>query len=235
MRSDNSDRDIFNATGGWSIIHRTRDNWEASLIQAALAHAEIPFKVDDSTEENDGKGRYVIAVPVQFEEDGLDAVMRVVEVIDRDEPSKSDIADEAAPVIRATPTDVPISVIASRAGLGEIHHIEGHGYELRVGEEPYFVVPEDAWGEFTDFSAQRQEFGILLEKEYESLHTWLREERRFGDFLRLVESTYRGSTEDDAPEDFLRAAGWMVAAIVGVGLLVLVFRWLEGMTTGANG
>ncbi|GIX07021.1 MAG: hypothetical protein KatS3mg115_1424 [Candidatus Poribacteria bacterium] len=230
-------RDIFNATGGWTIVHRTSDDWEVSLIRAALGRAEIPHKVDTPREDRNPH-LFAVGVPVEFEEEALDVIMQVVEILnaerldpkEADQPERSEAAPEAP--VRAAATDVPIRVIAAKEGLGELVHIEGHGYEIRVGPEPYYVVPEDRWEEFTDFSAQRQEFAILLEKEYERLYRWLRAQRRFGDFLRLVESTYRGTPEEDSPEDFLRAAGWMLAVILGLAAVIGLFRWIEALTTG---
>ena len=224
-------RDIFTDTGGWAVVHRVKDDWEISLIQAAFTHADLPFKVDEIVE--DGRKRVVIAVPSEAEEDATELLLRVVQVVDR-EPSAAPEPVADAPFIRAAPTDVQRTAIAARDGLGEIVHAEGYGFELAVGPEPYHVVREEDWEEFTDFSAQRQEFSILLEKEYETLHTWLKAEKRFGDFLRLVETTYRGSDED-RPEDFLRAAGWMLAVLIGIAGIVAAFRWLEGLTTGAAG
>ncbi len=224
-------RDIFTDTGGWSVVHRVADDWEVSLIQAAFAHAELPFKVEEVLE--DGRKRVVIAVPAEAEEDATELLLRVVQVVDR-EPAAAAEATDDPPFIKAAPTDVPRSIIASKEGLGEIVHAEGYGFELAVGPEPYYLVSEDDWEEFTDFSAQRQEFSILLEKEYERLHAWLKAEKQFGDFLRLVETTYRGNDED-GPEDFLRAAGWMLAVLIGIAGIVAAFRWLEGLTTGAAG
>ncbi|MAF12749.1 hypothetical protein CMK11_20050 [Candidatus Poribacteria bacterium] len=225
-------RDIFSDTGGWVVVHRAKDDWEISLIRAAFAHAELPFKVEEIVE--DGRKRVAIAVPTEAEEAATELLLRVVEVVDR-EPTPEGVQTDEAPFIRATPTDLPRTTIAAKEGLGEIVHVEGYGFELAVGPEPHYVVSEEDWEEFTDFSAQRQEFSILLEKEYETLYAWLRGEKRFGDFLRLVERTYRGNGDDDRPEDFLRAAGWMLAVLVGIAALVGVFRWLEGLTTGAAG
>ncbi|MBT5711528.1 hypothetical protein HOI71_10830, partial [Candidatus Poribacteria bacterium] len=192
----------------------------------------LPFKVEEIVE--DGRKRVAIAVPTEAEEEATELLLRVVEVVDR-EPTPDAPPPDDAPFIRATPTDLPRTTIAAKDGLGEIVHVEGFGFELGVGPEPHYVVPQEDWEEFTDFSAQRQEFSILLEKEYERLYAWLRGEKRFGEFLRLVESTYRGNGDEDRPEDFLRAAGWMLAVLAGIAALVALFRWLEGLTTSAPG
>jgi len=89
------------------------------------------------------------------------------------------------------PTVGQSALIAGREGIGEIFHILGRGYELRVGPEPYYLVEENRWEEFTDFSAQRQEFSILLKGEYPELFKWLKEEKLMAEFIKLVESTYQ--------------------------------------------
>lgn len=235
----NSERDVFNATGGWTVIHRTADDWEISLIRAAFARAQIPHKIVEERDRN-RRSRSAVAVPVEVEEEALETLLGVVDLVQA--PSPSEESEETKPpdetvsfAVRAVATDVPLRLIAEREGLGSIVHVEGHGYELCVGPEPYFIVPDERWEEFTDFSAQRQEFAILLEKEFPSLYRWLRKEKKFGEFLKLVESTYRGSTEEDTPEHFLRAAGWMLAILLGIGGLVALVRWLEGLTLGGAG
>jgi hypothetical protein len=233
-----SNRDVFNATGGWTIIHRAGDDWEINLIRAAFSHAQIPHKI---VEERDSDRRLwsAVAVPVEVEDEALETLLRVVNVAQA--PATSDDRTEVVSepsdgdepfAVRAVATDVPVRLIAEREGIGSIVHVEGHGYELCVGPEPYFIVPDERWEEFTDFSAQRQEFAILLEKEFAPLYRWLRDEKKFGDFLKLVESTYRGSAEEDTPEHFLRAAGWMLAILLGIVALVALVRWLEGLTLG---
>jgi len=233
-----SDRDVFNATGGWTIIRRACDDWEVSLIRAAFSRAQIPHKF---VEERDPHRRVwtAVAVPVEVEDEALDTLLRVVHAVQLS-PTKDEIIERTSPspepdepfAVRAAPTDVPVRLVAEREGIGSIVHVEGHGYELCVGEEPYFIVPDDRWEEFTDFSAQRQEFAILLEKEFTPLYRWLRREKKFGEFLKLVESTYRGSVEEDTPEHFLRAAGWMLAILLGIVGLVAAIRWLEELAFG---
>jgi len=92
---------------------------------------------------------------------------------------------------KVVPTSTQKEVVARRPGIGEIVHHVGHGYELKVGPEPYPMVLEDRWDEFLNFSAQRQEFAFLLKNEYEDLYDWLREEGQMPEFIHLIESTYR--------------------------------------------
>ena len=81
-------------------------------------------------------------------------------------------------------------LIAEREGVGSVVYITGQGYELRAGPEPYITIPESDWEEFTDFSAQRQEFVILLRHEYPALFEWIQEEKLLAEFIRLIEMTY---------------------------------------------
>ena len=230
--SPQSEDDIFADSGGWAVVHRVSDEWELTLIRAAYVHAEIPFKLQSMTAES-GERQMALAVPVEREEEAVDLLLRVVQVVDHD-GDDANAADEARdtqeeePLVRATPADSPIRTLAEREGFGEIVYREGFGYELRVGPEPYAVVLEEDWEGFTDLSAQRTEFGILLKNDYKDLYNWLRAERKLGDFLRLVESTYRGPMGMDTPWDLLRGAAWMVAAIAAIALLLFLVRWLQG-------
>jgi hypothetical protein len=220
--------------GGWTVVYRSRDGWAASLVQTALVHAKIPNRTG---QETGGRGVVfrTVAVPEESESAALDVVLRVVDALAAPERRGTEAGDELPEPPRAIPTDVPVRVIAERESIGAIAHIEGYGFELRVGPAPYWVVPEEQWEEFTDFSAQRQEFAILLEKEYSRLYRWLRAEKKFGEFLRLVESTYRGAADEDTPAQFLRAAGWMVLAVAGIVALIAAFRWIESLTFGVAG
>ena len=81
--------------------------------------------------------------------------------------------------------------MAVREGIGSVVYVAGQGYEIRVGPEPYVTVIESDWEEFTDFSAQRQEFVILLRHEYPDLFEWIQEEKLLAEFIRLIEMTYQ--------------------------------------------
>ena len=81
--------------------------------------------------------------------------------------------------------------MAAREGIGSVVYVAGRGYELRVGPEPYITVAENDWEEFTDFSAQRQEFVILLRHEYPDLFEWIQDGKLLAEFIRLIEMTYQ--------------------------------------------
>ena len=189
--------------GGWSwiVIYTTSDEWMARLIKAAMAAQGIRCKLDRSR-----RGDYIVSVPDVKELDALEVLNRVEMAISehamerlleregRSEEMRGFVRErreEPSPIPRAVPTAVEKVVIASREGVGEIVHYIDRGYELRVGPEPYYMVEEARWAEFTDFSAQRHEFLILLRTEYPRLYKWLKQNKLMGEFIRLVESTYR--------------------------------------------
>jgi len=202
----------------WVIVYATRDEWEARLIRTALLSAGIRCEMQPSR-EIDGTERTIITVRREKELDALEVAGRVTWAIADEISARSDMegqngllrmdesieweqtVSEPVPteqqecVPDALPTTAPAifqqTLIASREGIGEIVHIVGRGYELRVGQQPYYLVEEGRWEEFTDFSAQRQEFAILLKGEYPKLFKWLKDEKLMAEFIKLVESTYR--------------------------------------------
>ena len=229
-----SKRDIFTNSGGWRLIHSVppapagSDEWRLRVIETALIHAETPFKTRRAPD-----GFIDILAPAEYAVEAELALMRVAEALNAapsppepEEPEEAAASAEAPMEDPAEPEIPPAEqILSSEPGLGEIAHLSGVGYELRVGPEPHYAIPEAEWEEFLDISAQRQEFAILLEKEYERLYGHLRAEKRFADFIRLVERIYRGADAEDAPGDFLRAAGWMLAAgLVLAGLAALLRR-----------
>jgi hypothetical protein len=191
-----------NTAWNWLVVYTTTDEWTARLMKAALAGERIRCKLVMSQ-----RGDYLVTVPDIREIEALEVVSRVEIALSEyalerameesgrlDELSKFTRApdeEEGSYIPKAAPAAVEKMVIASREGVGEIVHYIDHGYELRVGPEPYYMVEEARWGEFTDFSAQRHEFSILLRTEYPKLYEWLKRNKMMGEFIRLVESTYR--------------------------------------------
>ena len=189
------------STDDWVEIYRTGDEWEVKLIEATLQNQQIRCRPD-----YDRKSRQTtIFVAPEHQVDALELVSRIGLVItdnqsptprsdedaaDRIQPSHEPVdGDDDLPQAAAAPLEKV--TIAEREGIGEIIHSIGRGYELHVGPEPYGIVEEDRWEEFTDLSAQRHEFSILLRHEYPELHAWLKHEKSMAEFIRLVESTYR--------------------------------------------
>lgn len=214
-------RDIFTETGGWTRVGASDDEWRLNVLRAALIHAEIPFKSvknEDATE---------IRVPIEYAMEAELARMRVEEALDQSQGDGENPPElSAAPPPPSPPMDAPVQTVVSDPSLGEIVYIERYGYELRVGPEPFYAVLEEEWEEFLDISAQRREFAILLEKEYERLYAHLRGAKRFPQFVRMVEAVYKGEGAADNPSDFLRAAGWTAAAAAAVALLAALLRWV---------
>lgn len=189
------------STDDWVEIYRTGDEWEVTLIEATLQNQQIRCRPD-----YDRKSRQTtIFVAPEHQVDALELVSRIGLVITEDQNTAPDsdedesVANRALPQVIGEEDNLPQATaaafeeitIAEREGIGEIIHNVGRGYELHVGPEPYSIVEEDRWEEFTDLSAQRHEFSILLKHEYPELLAWLKHEKLMAEFIRLVESTYR--------------------------------------------
>ena len=189
------------STDDWVEIYRTGDEWEVKLIEATLQNQQIRCRPD-----YDRKSRQTtIFVAPEHQVDALELVSRIGLVITEDQNTTPDsdegetdgnrtfpqVTDEQDNLPTASAAAFEEVTIAEREGIGEIIHYIGRGYELHVGPEPYSIVEEDRWEEFTDLSAQRHEFSILLKHEYPELLAWLKHEKLMAEFIRLVESTYR--------------------------------------------
>ena len=198
-------RNIKRGGDDWIVVHSTSDEWKTRLIQTALLNEKIQCRMQPSRRP-DGSTHWVIMVLNSKQVDAMEIISRVELAIASDVNSQQ---NESSPVVDKNYQEEEIEVdeedelpeinleaveqtlIASREGIGEIIHYSGVGYELRVGPQPYYIVNEDRWEEFIDFSAQRQEFSILLRGEYKRLFNWLKAEKLMAEFIKLVESTYR--------------------------------------------
>ena len=186
-------------TREWVEIHRTSDEWEANLIQTTLNAQQIRCRPLELKEER----QTALLVEPEHEVAAMELVSRIgVAVTDSEMVARSEEAAEALKqrdmaVVEddttsvSEPGDSSELVMAEREGIGSVVYVAGQGYELRVGPEPYVRVPERDWEEFTDFSAQRQEFLILLRHEYPDLFEWIQEEKLLAEFIRLIEMTYQ--------------------------------------------
>ena len=219
--------DIYADTGGWTRVAALQDEWQLNVLRAAFIHAEIPFK----TENLDGA--VALLTPAEYAVEAELARMRVEEALIRppasDDPPPASAGEKTPPpsvIPMKTEILTPVQTVAADPSLGEIVYLEGYGYELRVGPEPFYAVRESDWEEFLDISAQRHEFAMLLENEYERLNAHLRGAKRFPQFTRLVETAYKGADADDNPADFLRAAGWTLAAAALLAGLTALARWI---------
>jgi predicted nucleic acid-binding protein len=186
-------------TAEWVEIHRTSDEWEAKLIQATLSAQQIRCRPIDLKQER----QTALLVAPEHEETAMELISRIDAIVtDSEMTAQSEETAEAfkqrdMTVVQedtsqqADPGDSTELVLAEREGIGSVVYVDGQGYELRVGPEPYVTVPENDWEEFTDFSAQRQEFVILLRHEYPELFEWIQEGKLLAEFIRLIEMTYQ--------------------------------------------
>lgn len=189
-------------TQEWIEIHRTSDEWELKLIQATLSAQKIRCRPLQLKPER----QTALLVAPEHELTALELVSRIgVAVTDNEMTMRSEAAaalkqrDIAVVQNTADPAraaaDSGELLIAEHEAVGCVVYLGGRGYEIRVGPEPYTLIAEADWEEFTDFSAQRQEFVILLRHEYPDLFEWIQEEKRLAEFTRLIEMTY----QDGAP------------------------------------
>ena len=194
-------------TGEWVEIHRTSDEWEAQLVQTTLNAQQIRCRPIELKEER----QTVLLVAPEHEVEAMELVSRIgVAVTDNEMATQS---EEAAKALKqrdmavvqddtnqqTAPEDSSELIMAEREGIGSVVYVAGQGYELRAGPEPYVTVPENDWEEFTDFSAQRQEFVILLRHEYPDLFEWIQEEKLLAEFIRLIEMTYQEGAPTPVP------------------------------------
>jgi len=190
----------------WVVVYTTRDEWRARLTQTALLNERINCKIQP-LRRPDGSIHRTITVLKSKQIEAMEIVSRVEWAIAADiESRRNELPEESAPddegkadveeqlednLPQLNLEGVQQEFITNREGIGEIIHYVDRGYELRAGPQPYYMVDESRWEEFIDFSAQRQEFSILLRGEYPKLFKWLKEEKLMPEFIKLIESTYR--------------------------------------------
>lgn len=208
--SNQSDR--LSHTNDWVQICCTADEWEVRLIQATLGNQLIRCRPDF-----DRKSRQTtLFVHPEHQVEALELVSRIGLAITNNQDALQQFEEyevggyqkahhdefEVGKMPEPERTSLAKSTIAERKGIGKIIHCVGQGYKLEVGPEPHTIVEEAQWEDFSDFSAQRHEFSMLLRHEYPELFRWLKDEKLVGEFIRLVESTYR-----EVPTTRLRGKG----------------------------
>lgn len=189
-----------NDTSNWIEIYRTADEWEVKLILATLAAQQIrcrPIQVKKQRQT-------ALFVAPEHEVTAMELVSRIdVAIADNEMVMQSKEKAEAlkqrdmTAVVEDNPqveTESGETILALREDIGSVVHVDGQGYELRVGPEPYITISDNDWEEFTDFSAQRQEFVMLLRHEYPALYDWIQDEKLLSEFTRLIEMTYQDGT-----------------------------------------
>ncbi|MDE0427180.1 MAG: hypothetical protein OXN25_20180 [Candidatus Poribacteria bacterium] len=239
-------------TDEWIEIHRTNDEWEVKLIQATLSAQQIRCRPIELKPER----QTALLVAPEHEVEAMELVSRIgVAVTDNEMTMRAEETAEALKqrdmaVVQednnqqVDPDDPTELLISEREGVGSVVYVTGQGYELRVGPEPYVTVAERDWEEFTDFSAQRQEFVILLRHEYPDLFEWIQEEKMLAEFIRLIEMTYQegapipashrhGGTSDaeefDGPPYHPLAQLSLTVAVVSLIAVLFQVPWLVNL------
>ena len=236
-------------TSNWVEIYRTDDEWEVKLILATLNAQQIQcrpvqLKKDQQTALFVSPEHQVTALELGSQ---IDVVVTnsKIETLAEDKSAalrRRDLAVVGNSQQAVTGEDGEM-VLAQREDFGSIVYVAGHGYELRVGPEPYCTVTENDWEEFTDFSAQRQEFVMLLRHEYPELYDWINGEKLLAEFIRLIEMTYQDgspiplprqgysdTTDQDYPEETVSYDSFVQLSILFsvVSAITALFRvpWL---------
>lgn len=231
-------------TSNWIEIYRTSDEWEVKLILATLAAQQIrcrPIQVRKQRQT-------ALFVAPEHEVAAMELVSRIdVAIADNEMAMHSKETAEAlqqrdmAAVVEENPqltTEPGETLLAHREEIGSVIHVEGQGYELRVGTEPYITISDTDWEEFTDFSAQRQEFVMLLRHEYPSLYDWIQDEKLLSEFTRLIEMTYQDGSpipvihrqytentdDDEMDETPFNGFAQLSITIALISLLTVLFR-----------
>jgi hypothetical protein len=193
----------------WTFVYESIDAWESELVRSALINSNIRAIVrsDKYIVDANGKKRrnYVVLTPeANFDEAELVLENALIVISNKEKfmPDQDDIEshikkDEQDDDIQEIPEPIPSGepvLIAEKQDVGKIfHYPDNDVYEIRCEFDFYkashFMTAED-WDEFTNFSAQRQEFFILLKEKYPKLAFLLKGNKKRPDFLKLVEYSY---------------------------------------------
>lgn len=201
----------FMSKSNWIAIYTTTDSWEAELVRSAL----LTDRVEASIRSNEfiinsagkKKRKYSVIVPESSVDDAKIVTDRAITIIankekimrEQDERESEiesgELIDEEpiVPEVRPSSDSIP-ELIAEKDGVGKIFHYEPDDiYELKVEfdfyKDSHFMDAQD-WDEFTNFSAQRQEFFILLKEKYPKLSALIKENKKRADFIKLIEYSY---------------------------------------------
>jgi len=194
----------------WIVVYTTTDAWESELVRSALITDGVRSSIrsNEYTVDSAGKKRrkYDVIVPEDSVGNAQLVIERAAIIIENKEKimgeqekreaeieSGKQLEETTVPEVRPSP-DSEAELIAEKDGVGKIFHYEPDDiYELRVEFEFYkdshFMNAED-WDDFTNFSAQRQEFFILLKEKYPKLSFLIKENKKRADFIKLIEYSY---------------------------------------------
>lgn len=202
------------AEENWTEVYKTTDLWEAEVIRAALLNESIRANVKSVKGAEKGTQKSVVSVPgVKVSEARMVIDRTSIVIAKKDEiiaeqeqqetAPQASIGDEAPEAVIAEPTSEPV-VVAEKDDVGEILHYEAEDvYELRLTMEDYKAthrMSAEEWEDFIDFSAQRQEFFILLKERYPQLASYLKENKMRPNFLKMIEYSY-GKSQPQKTKD----------------------------------
>lgn len=192
-------RDLEN----WSAVYTTSDLWESELVRSALLNENIMAAVK-STKGDRRSRQYVVSIPASKLAEAQLVIYRASMVIsrkneiiaeqeERASKAQTEIFEEEQTSPEPQPAGEPV-LMAEKDGTGKIFYYEDDDiYELRLEFDFYkrshFMTGEE-WEEFIDFSAQRQEFFILLKEKYLKLARLVKENKKRPDLLKLIEYSY---------------------------------------------
>ncbi len=190
----------------WVVVHSTTDLWEAEVIRSALLNENIPAIVKSVKGKEKGTQQNDISVSISKVREAEMVIYRTSIVISKKEEmlAEQEEADSQPAVEDYSPDEEPAAVTVSLASepviLAEkddvgmiLYYQADDAYELRLDMGEYkaaHFMPAEEWEDFIDFSAQRQEFFILLREKYPKLAAFLKENKMRPGFLRLVEYSY---------------------------------------------
>ena len=197
----------------WKTVYTTTDRWEAELVRSALVNQNIRAIIRTEKLAHNISGKSEQRNTVSVHESKLKEAELVIRRTSMVIAKKDEIIAEQAEIeakedfneskeesdtfdvndIIVRPIGEPI-LLAEKEGVGKIFFYEEKDtYELRLDmefyKESHFMNGEE-WDEFTNFSAQRQEFFILLKEKYPKLASLLKEKKMRPDFLKLIEYSY---------------------------------------------
>lgn len=190
----------------WEEVHRTTDLWEAEVIRSALLNEGVKAMVKSIKGEEKGAQKNIVSVLPEKVAEAEMIIRRTAIVISKKEEIIAEqentdtqdvvddyLEDETSAAIIAKPSSESIAV-AEKDDVGKILYYEPEDvFELRLkmeGYEAIHLMSAEEWEDFIDFSAQRQEFFILLKEKYPKLAAFLKENKMRPNFLKLIEYSY---------------------------------------------
>jgi len=192
----------------WSEVYNTTDPWEAEVVRAALLSAGIRARVKIAGQDRKDR-QNVVSVPNQRLSEAELVIHRTSLVISKKEDILAEQREReqeelASPTVKSLESIEPVIpeikptgeavLLAEKDNVGKIFYYEEEDkYELRLELEFYkgsHYMSSEEWEEFIDFSAQRQEFFILLKEKYPALANLVKENKMRPDLLKLIEYSY---------------------------------------------